>query len=98
MIEYNKMNLILAEVLGISEEKAKELELSERKNELFNLAFKWRENNTQIEQEEADKLNKLLFEIQYDLEAYSSYDMSIDYYINFNSFVLDNEYYNHFAW
>ena len=98
MIEYNKMNLMLAEVLGISEEKAKELELSERKNELFHLAFKWRENNTQIEQEEADKLNKLLFEIQYDLEAYSSYDMSIDYYINFNSFVLDNEYYNHFAW
>ena len=98
MIEYNKMNLMLAEVLGISEEKAKELELSERKNELFHLAFKWRENNKQIEQEEADKLNKLLFKIQYDLEAYSSYDMSIDYNINFDSFVLDNEYYNHFAW
>ena len=98
MIEYNKMNLMLAEVLGISEEKAKELELSERKNELFNLAFKWRENNTQIEQEEADKLNELLFEIQYNLEACGSYDMSIDYYINFNSFVLDNKYYNHFAW
>ena len=98
MIEYNKMNSMLAEVLGISEEKAKELELSKRKNELFHLAFKLRENNTQIEQEEADKLNKLLFEIQYDLEAYSSYDMSIDYYINFDSFVLDNEYYNHFAW
>ena len=28
MIEYNKMNLMLSEVLGISEEKAKELELS----------------------------------------------------------------------
>ena len=98
MIEYNKMNLMFAEVLGISEEKAKELELSERKNELFHLAFKLRENNAQIEQEEADKLNKLLFEIQYNLEAYSSYDMSIDYYINFNSFVLDNQYYNHFAW
>lgn len=28
MIEYNKMNLMLSEVLGISEEKVKELELS----------------------------------------------------------------------
>lgn len=74
------------------------LELRQAKNELHNMAFKFREENKNITQEHADKLNNSLEKIIDELVCDYKYDMCSDYYVDFNSFVIGSSYYNKFAW
>lgn len=67
------------------------------KNEMHTKAFKMREENKTITQEEADALNRRLREIIDSLMEFD-YDPMCDYIIDFNSFVKENEYYNKFCW
>lgn len=98
MYNLTDLEVEIGKMLGIDDNRIKELDLAKEKNKLFNKAFRMREDGETIPQEEADKLNNLLYCIQSKLELCSDYHMAIDYIINFNSFVKDNEYYNVFAW
>lgn len=80
-----------------NDEVEKYLKLHQMKNEMFNKAFNMRRNNVTISQEEADELNKILDDIINQLVGYN-YEPMLDYIVNFNSFVVDNEHYKNFCW
>jgi len=88
---------MFAKALGIGLEEVERLSLNQLKNELHNKAFKLRDNNETLTQEEDNCLNETLQGILYQLIEFD-YDIAEDYIINFNSFVKENKYYNKFCW
>ncbi|MGU8834244.1 hypothetical protein ACV3UL_08080 [Clostridium perfringens] len=93
----NVHDLQMANALGIDSDEAKYISLSQMKIEMHRKAFKMREDEITITQEEADELNKKLKFIVDKLMDYD-YDPMSDYLVDFDSFVKENEYYNTFAW
>jgi len=90
-------DLGFAKALGIDESEVERISLFQMKNEMHNKAFDMRYNKQIISQEEANILNKRLEEIICKLTEFE-YDIMEDYIIDFNSFVVSNEYYNKFCW
>lgn len=93
----NIHDIEFARALGMDEGDVERLSLHQMKNEMHNKAFKMRQDNETISQEESNVLNARLGEIIDKLIDYD-YDPMNDYIIDFNSFVLENGYYNNFCW
>ena len=93
----NNQEVEFAKQLGISEDMVKQLDLYSYKNVLHQRAFHMRDRGETITQEEADKLNNELQEVIRKLED-CGYDAMQDYMVDFDSFVIGNDYYNRFAW
>lgn len=91
-------DISLANALNIKDSEIKRLNLFQMKNQMFNKAFKMRDNNITISQGEANKLNRELKEIIDTLEKEYDYDAMQDYIVDFDSFVESNSYYNTFCW
>lgn len=95
-ITINDVNLGLA--LGMTFEEIMELDLHQSRILLQRKAFELRDNNETLSEEVADDLNKTLWQIQMELEQYGNYDGSIDYIVDFTSFVKGHKNYGSFCW
>ena len=91
-------DLSFAKVLGMNIKEIEILDINKQKNEMQNLAFKMQHDKMTIEQSEADILNNKYQEIVSILENEYNMDLSCDYWIDFDSFVLSNPYYNKFSY
>lgn len=76
----------------------RKLDIFQQKNEMQHLAFKMQSDKTTITQNEADNLNSKYQEIVSLLENEYDTDLMCDYWIDFNSFVPENPYYNKFSY
>lgn len=89
--------IALASAFRMGEYELERIYLYKMKNEMHNKAFGMRDKNITLTQEEANVLNKKLQVIIYRLEDFD-YDAAMDYIVDFDSFVIENSYYNTFCW